>query len=71
LNVAQLLITLPTTLFSPTMMQPLDESWSVPLWIKMPLKLEKGKVRLRLHKSEVGSTYRNVDTAIVTDDLLA
>ena len=40
-------------------------------WIKMPLKLEKGKVRLLLHKSEVGSTYRNVDTAIVTDDLLA
>lgn len=38
-------------------------------WIKMPLKLEKGKVRLRLHKSEAGSTYRHVDAAIVTDDL--
>ena len=38
-------------------------------WIKLPLELEKGKVRLRLYKQEGGSTYRHVDAAIVTDDL--
>ena len=38
-------------------------------WIKMPVELEKGKVRLHLYKHEAGSTYRHVDAAIVTDDL--